>query len=75
MYFDGWKSYYKLEKLTADDLVKCEIIELTSRLSYELHRLYSRKAGTIPTNEVEAWRFRLGFPTYAANKTTLVNTT
>ena len=75
MYFDGWKFYYNLEKPTADDLVKYEIIQLTSSLLYEPQRLYSRRADTIPTKEVEAWRSRLGFPTYAVTKSTLVNTT
>ena len=75
MYFDGWKCYYKLKKPTSDNLVKYEIIELTSRLSYETQRLYSRRVATIPTKEVEAWISRLGFPTYAVTKSTLVNTT
>ena len=75
MYFDGWKYFYKLENPTADDLVKFEIIELTSRLKYEPQRLSSRRATPLPTKEVEAWRSRLSFSTYAVTKTTLVNTT
>ena len=54
MHFDSWKFYYKLEKPKSDGLVKYEIIELKSRLSYEPQRLYSRRAATIPTKEVEA---------------------
>ena len=75
MYFNGWECYYKLENPTVDDLVKYETIELTSRLSYEPQRLYSRRAATILTKEVEAWRSRSRFPTYAVTKNTLVNTT
>ena len=75
MYFDGWKWFYKLEKPTADDLVKFKVIELTSRLRYEPQKLSSRRATPIPTKEIEAWRYRLGFPTYAVTKSTLINTT
>ena len=68
MYFDGWKYFDKLEKPTADDLVKFEIIELISRLKCEPQRLFSRRATPLPTKEVKAWRSRLGFPTYAVTK-------
>ena len=75
MYFDSWKCYYKIDESASDDLVKYEIIKLTSRLSYEPQRIYSRRAATIPTKELEAWRFRLDLPTYALTTLTLVNTT
>ena len=55
--------------------MKFEIIELTSRLKYEPQMLSSRRATSLPTKEIESWRSRLGFPTYAVTKTTLVNTT
>ena len=54
MYFDGWKCFFKLEKPAVDDLVKFKIIELTSRLRYEPHRLSSRRATSIPTKDIEA---------------------
>ena len=74
MEFDGWKCYYNIEKPTADDLLKFEIIELTPRLSYEPQRLYFRREATISTGEIEAWRPKLGFPTYTMTKTTLSRT-
>ena len=56
-------------------LVKYEINELTSRLSYETQRFCSRREAAILIKEVEAWRSWLVFPTYDVTKSTLVNTT
>ena len=44
MHFDGWKCYFKIQNPTARDLLKYEIIELTSNRPYDPQRRYIRRA-------------------------------
>jgi len=76
MHFDGWKTYFRIQKPTAEDLQNYDIVELTSPRPYEPQRRRSsrrvqRESGT----DVETWRARLGYPTYEVVKATIDNTT
>ena len=75
MNFDGWKCYFRVQKPTPEDLLKYEIVELTSALPYEPQRRTSRRLPSSPAISIDDWRARLGYPTYETTKATLDNTT
>ena len=74
-HFDGWKCYLQLQKPTATDLSKYNVVELTSALPYKPQRRSSRLMSTVRRASVEDWRKRLGYPTFEVTKATLQNTT
>ena len=76
MHFDGFKCYFRIQKPTANDMQKYEIIELTSSQPYEPQsRRFSRRAPRRKAADINDWRAKLGFPTFEVTEATLSNTT
>ena len=75
MNFDGWKCYFRSQTPTIKDLLKYEIIELTSSRPYEPQRRYTRRVQGEHAVDLTEWRSRLGYPTFDVTKATLDNTT
>ena len=61
MHFDGWKYYFRIQNPTAKDLLKYEIIELTSNRPYDPQRRYKRRVQGDHTVDLTEWRSRLGY--------------
>ena len=55
-------------------MTKYPIVEITSPLSYEPQRHYSRRF-CITKVDIDDWRARPGYPTYEVTKSTIQNTT
>ena len=76
MHFDGFKCYFHIQKPTAEDMQKYEVIELTSSQPYEPRiRRFSRHAPRRKARDVNDWSAKLGFPTVEVTEATLSNTT
>ena len=77
MHFDFWKCYFRIQKPTAEDLQKYDIIELTSNRPYEpQNRRHSRRVEqNSDVSKLDTWRACLGYPTYEVTGKTLANTT
>ena len=77
MYFDGWKTYFRVQKPTPSDLTRYPIFEITSsRLYSPQRRCHTRRSKTTKQDiDIDIWRARLGYPTFEVTEATIANTT
>ena len=77
MYFDGWKTYFRVQKPTPSDLAKYPIYEITSsRLYSSQHRRHTRRSKPTKKDvDIDVWRACLGYSTFEVTEATMANTT
>jgi len=75
IHFDGLKQFLSIRRPSASDVNLYPVVVLTSPEAYEpQHRRYTRRM-TPSKVDIDEWRRRLGYPTYAVTRKTLENTT
>ena len=75
--FDGFKSYLRISKPTAEDFDILPHLELTSSMTYNPQdpRRYTRRVFKAVDVTYDEWRGRLGYPTLEVTKKTIAATT